>query len=138
MKDFRPSPEVFLREINIQNNKNSTEGKLKIFFGYAAGVGKTYAMLKAAHQAKNEGIDVVVGYVEKHQRPATLALLKGIEIVPEKEYEYKGIIFKEFDIDKALERNPQLILVDELAHTNVKGSRHKKDIKILKSFLRQE
>lgn len=136
MKDFRPSPEVFLREINIQNNKNSTEGKLKIFFGYAAGVGKTYAMLKAAHQAKNEGIDVVVGYVEKHQRPATLALLKGIEIVPEKEYEYKGIIFKEFDIDKALERNPQLILVDELAHTNVKGSRHKKRYQDIKELLK--
>ncbi len=136
MKDFIPSPELFIREINMQNKKNSTEGNLKIFFGYAAGVGKTYSMLKAAHQAQKEGIDVVVGYVEKHQRPETLALLKGIEIIPEKEYEYKGITLKEFDIDKALERNPQLILVDELAHTNVKGSRHKKRYQDIKELLR--
>ena len=99
-------------------------GKLKIFFGYAAGVGKTYAMLEAAHQAKKEGVDVVVGYVEPHARPDTLALLDGLECLPCKEIDYRGIKLKEFDLDRALQRKPQLILVDELAHNNAKGCRH--------------
>ena len=93
-------------------------GKLKIFFGYAAGVGKTYAMLEAAHQAQKEGMDVVVGYVEPHARPDTLALLDGLESLPCKEIDYRGIKLKEFDLDRALQRKPQLILVDELAHNN--------------------
>ncbi len=93
-------------------------GRLKIFFGYAAGVGKTYAMLEAAHQAQKEGIDVVVGYVEPHARPDTLALLDGLETLQPAETNYRGIILREFDLDLALQRNPQLILVDELAHTN--------------------
>ena len=101
-------------------------GKLKIFFGYAAGVGKTYAMLEAAHQAQKEGIDVVVGYVEPHLRPDTLALLDGLESLPCKEMDYRGIKLKEFDLDRALQRKPQLILVDELAHNNVQGCRHTK------------
>lgn len=101
-------------------------GKLKIFFGYAAGVGKTYAMLEAAHQAQKEGMDVVVGYVEPHARPDTLALLDGLERLPCKEIDYRGIKLKEFDLDRALQRNPQLILVDELAHNNAQGCRHTK------------
>lgn len=101
-------------------------GKLKIFFGYAAGVGKTYAMLEAAHQAQKEGIDVVVGYVEPHARPDTLALLDGLEILPCKDISYRGIKLKEFDLDRALQRKPQLILVDELAHNNAQGCRHTK------------
>lgn len=101
-------------------------GKLKIFFGYAAGVGKTYAMLEAAHQAQKEGMDVVVGYVEPHARPDTLALLDGLESLPCKEMDYRGIKLKEFDLDRALHRRPQLILVDELAHNNVQGCRHTK------------
>lgn len=101
-------------------------GKLKIFFGYAAGVGKTYAMLEAAHQAQKEGMDVVVGYVEPHARPETLALLDGLEVLPCKEINYRGIQLKEFDLDRALERKPQLILVDELAHSNAWGCRHTK------------
>lgn len=101
-------------------------GKLKIFFGYAAGVGKTYAMLEAAHQARKEGLDVVVGYVEPHARPDTLALLEGLEILPGKEIDYRGITLKEFDLDHALQRRPQLILVDELAHGNAQGCRHTK------------
>lgn len=101
-------------------------GKLKIFFGYAAGVGKTYAMLEAAHQAQKEGMDVVVGYVEPHARPDTLALLDGLESLPCKEMDYRGIKLKEFDLDRALHRKPQLILVDELAHNNVQGCRHTK------------
>ena len=101
-------------------------GKLKIFFGYAAGVGKTYAMLEAAHQAQKEGMDVVVGYVEPHARPDTLALLDGLESLPCKEMDYRGIKLKEFDLDRALQRRPQLILVDELAHNNAQGCRHTK------------
>ena len=101
-------------------------GKLKIFFGYAAGVGKTYAMLQAAHQAQKEGMDVVVGYVEHHARPDTLALLDGLEILPCREINYRGIKLKEFDLDQALQRRPQLILVDELAHNNASGCRHTK------------
>lgn len=101
-------------------------GKLKIFFGYAAGVGKTYAMLEAAHQAQKEGIDVVVGYVEPHARPDTLALLEGLESLPCKEIDYRGIKLRELDLDRALQRKPQLILVDELAHNNAKGCRHTK------------
>ena len=99
-------------------------GRLKIFFGYAAGVGKTYAMLEIAHRAQKEGIDVVVGYVEPHARPDTLALLDGLEMLPPAEIEYHGIRLREFDLDTALQRKPQLILVDELAHTNAPGSRH--------------
>lgn len=101
-------------------------GKLKIFFGYAAGVGKTYAMLQAAHQTQKEGLDVVVGYVEQHARPDTLALLNGLEILPCREINYRGIKLKEFDLDRALQRRPQLILVDELAHNNAQGCRHTK------------
>lgn len=101
-------------------------GKLKIFFGYAAGVGKTYAMLEAAHQVQKEGVDVVVGYVEPHARPDTLALLDGLEVLPCKEIDYRGIKLKELDLDQALQRKPQLILVDELAHQNAQGCRHTK------------
>lgn len=102
------------------------QGRLKIFFGYAAGVGKTYAMLEAAHQAQKEGIDVVVGYVEPHARPDTLALLTGLEVLPNQAIDYRGIQLREFDLDQALRRKPQLILVDELAHNNAPGCRHTK------------
>lgn len=112
------------------------KGELKIFFGYAAGVGKTYSMLKAAHRAKQEGVDVVVGYVERHQRPATLALLSGLEQLPCLEMEYRGIQLKEFDLDGALKRKPQLILVDELAHSNAQGCRHTKRYQDVEELLR--
>lgn len=101
-------------------------GRLKIFFGYAAGVGKTYAMLEAAHQAQKEGVDVVVGYVEPHARPDTLALLEGLEVLSCREVDYRGIRLRGFDLDGALARRPQLILVDELAHSNAPGCRHTK------------
>ena len=101
-------------------------GRLKIFFGYAAGVGKTYAMLEAAHQAQKEGVDVVVGYVEPHARPDTLALLEGLEVLSCREVDYRGIRLREFDLDGALARRPQLILVDELAHSNAPSCRHTK------------
>ena len=112
------------------------QGSLKIFFGYAAGVGKTYAMLKAAHQAKKQGIDIVVGYIERHTRPDTLALLEGLEQLPNKEVAYKGIKIKEFDLDTALKRHPQIILVDELAHSNAAGCRHTKRYQDVEELLR--
>lgn len=112
--------------VEIGAESTFLNGKLKIFFGYAAGVGKTYAMLEAAHQARKEGMDVVVGYVEPHARPDTLALLDGLESLPCKEIDYRGIKLKEFDLDQALQRKPQLILVDELAHNNAQGCRHTK------------
>jgi two-component system sensor histidine kinase KdpD len=101
-------------------------GKLRIYFGYAAGVGKTYAMLKDAHVAKENGIDVVAGYIEPHVRPETIALIEGLEALPPLELSYKGVQIKEFDLDHALQRRPALILVDELAHTNSAGCRHTK------------
>lgn len=108
------------------DGKRDAPGRLKIFFGYAAGVGKTYAMLEAARQAEWEGIDVVVGYVEPHARPETLALLDGLEMLPAMELDYRGIRLRELDLDGALARRPQLILVDELAHSNAPGCRHTK------------
>ena len=113
-----------------------TTGVLKIFFGYAAGVGKTYAMLEAAHQAQKEGIDVVAGYIEPHARPDTLALLEGLETLPPAAINYRGIRLREFDLDLALQRKPQLILVDELAHTNARGSRHTKRYQDVEELLR--
>ena len=112
------------------------QGRLKIFFGYAAGVGKTYAMLKAAHRVKDQGVDVAVGYVEKHTRPDTLALLDGLEQLPTLKVEYKGIVLNEFDLDAALKRRPQLLLVDELAHSNAAGCRHTKRYQDVEELLR--
>ncbi len=91
MEDRRPSPERILESIQEQEREENS-GKLKIFFGYAAGVGKTYAMLEAAHEAKKNGRDVVVGYVERHTRPDTLALLEGLEVLPAREVAYKGVL----------------------------------------------
>lgn len=123
MEDKRPTPEMFLARL-LQEEQ--TKGKLKIFLGYAAGVGKTYAMLDAAHQAQKLGKDVVVGYVEPHPRPETLALLEGLEQIPTKIITYKGKIFQELDIDAVLQRQPEIVLIDELAHSNVPTMRHKK------------
>ncbi|WP_040215115.1 sensor histidine kinase [Clostridium polynesiense] len=121
----RPNPQELLEKINKIENEQK-KGKLKIFFGYAAGVGKTYAMLDAAHTALNNGLDVAVGYIEPHTRPETMKLLNGLEIIPPKEIEYKGMTLKELDIDAALERKPQILIVDELAHSNASGCRHPK------------
>ncbi|APM38849.1 histidine kinase [Clostridium kluyveri] len=110
--------------LNMSTEKR--QGKLRIYFGYAAGVGKTCAMLNDAHEMKKDGIDVVAGYIEPHARPETMALLDGLELLPPLEVLYSGIMLKEFDLDSALKRKPQLILVDELAHSNAAGCRHKK------------
>lgn len=102
------------------------KGKLKIFFGYCAGVGKTYAMLREGHRLQKEGVDVVLGYFEPHARPDTMRLAEGFEQIPLKEINYRGILLKEFDVDLAIKRHPQVILVDELAHTNAQGSKNRK------------
>ncbi|MEG0361442.1 MAG: DUF4118 domain-containing protein [Longicatena sp.] len=102
------------------------KGKLKIFFGYCAGVGKTYAMLEAAHIKQKAGIDVVAGYIEPHPRVETITLINGLESIPPRLIHYKDIQLHEFDVDAVLIRKPQLVLIDELAHTNVQGSRHQK------------
>ena len=135
MGNTRSNPEYILKEIQKEHN-GSKRGHLKIFFGYAAGVGKTYSMLQAAHQAKENGVDVVVGYIEPHGRPKTAALLDGLEALDTIEVEYKGMKLKEFDIDAAIERKPQLILVDELAHTNANGCRHKKRYQDIEELLK--
>ncbi len=102
------------------------KGRLKIFLGYAAGVGKTYAMLNAGQDQLKEGVDLVVGVVDTHGRKETEALLKGLPVIPMKKIEYRGTTLEEMDIDAILKRHPQLVLVDELAHTNAPGSRHPK------------
>ena len=106
--------------------EEASRGKLKIFLGYAAGVGKTYAMLEAAHQRRDQAIDVVVGYVETHKRIETEELLEGLEVLPRKQVEYHNVVLSELDVDALLQRHPQLVVVDELAHTNTPGSRHPK------------
>ncbi|KWB79093.1 sensor histidine kinase [Burkholderia ubonensis] len=121
----RPDPDELLDKIQRDEEKQQ-RGRLKVFFGASAGVGKTFAMLQAARQRRDEGVDVVVGIVETHGRKETVALLGGLEVLPLANYEYRGHRLTEFDIDAALARKPQLILVDELAHSNVQGARHVK------------
>ncbi|MDX2138243.1 MAG: sensor histidine kinase KdpD [Chloroflexota bacterium] len=123
--DHRPDPDALLAAIQDQEARQG-RGKLKIFFGMAAGVGKTYAMLDAAHARIGEGIDVVIGYVETHKRAETEALLDRLEIIPRQKVEYRGTTLEEMDLDAILLRKPALVLVDELAHTNVPGVRHPK------------
>ena len=134
MGERRQNPEQLLKSIQT-DEENRNKGHLKIFFGYAAGVGKTYAMLEAAHMAKQQGIDVIAGYIEPHSHPKTAALLNGLEVLPTREVLYNGMILNEFDIDMALKRKPQLILVDELAHTNAEGCRHAKRYQDIKELL---
>ena len=120
----RPSPEALLAE--ARREEKGRVGRLKIFVGAAPGVGKTYEMLQAARAKLKEGVDVVVGVVETHGRKETEELLVGFEVIPRKPTVYVNRILSEFDLDAALKRHPSLILVDELAHTNVPGSRHPK------------
>ncbi|MCI0564976.1 MAG: universal stress protein, partial [Nitrososphaera sp.] len=110
-------PESFLQLI-----RRAERGRLKVYLGYAAGVGKTYLMLLEGHKLKAEGIDVVIGIVETHGRAETAQLIEGLEVVPQRRVEYRGITLEEMDVDAILTRKPQVVLVDELAHTNVPGS----------------
>jgi len=124
-EESRPSPEALLKVANAEEAENE-RAKLKIFLGYAAGVGKTYAMLEAAQQRRRDGRDVVAAYVESHGRQETDLLLEGLETIPKASIDYLGVSLPEMDLDAVLARMPQIALVDELAHTNAPGSRHEK------------
>ncbi|HEY7370900.1 MAG TPA: universal stress protein [Polyangia bacterium] len=117
----RPRPEDFLEL--VQKGKR---GRLKLYIGFAAGVGKTYRMLEEAHALKKRGVDVVVGFVETHGRKETAALIDGLEVIPRRQIEYRGVTIEEMSLNNILRRNPALALVDEIAHTNVPGSHNKK------------
>ncbi len=134
MQDSRPDPEALLARLREDPGARA-RGKLKIFFGMCPGVGKTYTMLEAARQKAMEGVDVVAGYVEPHARPETEAILMGLEVLARKTVEYRGVMLQEFDLDAALHRKPQLILVDELAHTTAPGSRHAKRLQDIEELL---
>ena len=123
--EFRPNPDVLLASLQKQEAQ-ARRGKLKVFFGMAPGVGKTYAMLEAARREQGAGRDVVIGYVETHGRKETDTLTEGLPILPRRTTEHRGVALTEMDLDAVLARRPQLVLVDEFAHTNAPGSRHPK------------
>jgi two-component system sensor histidine kinase KdpD len=125
MDDRRPDPDALLLRVQAEEAKKA-RGKLKIFFGAAPGVGKTYTMLEAGREQAREGVDVLVGYIEPHVRPETQALVLGLDVLARKEVPYRGTKLVEFDLEAALVKRPQLILVDELAHTNAPGMTHAK------------
>lgn len=125
MTDDRPDPDALLARVQADEVRQS-RGRLKIFFGMAPGVGKTYAMLEAARKLAKEGVDVVIGYVEPHARPETYALVLGLDQLPPRSVTYRGKTIQEFDLEAALARHPQILLVDELAHSNAEGSTHAK------------
>lgn len=125
MSEQRPNPDALLERVQLAEAQRR-RGRLKIFFGASAGVGKTYGMLLAARQRRAEGLDVLAGYVETHRRAETEQLLEGLEVLPPRLVEYRNTQLREFDLDAALKRRPALILVDELAHTNAPNSRHPK------------
>ena len=117
----RPTSEQLLAKIHAE-----TRPRLRIYIGAAPGVGKTYSMLQDAHAFRREGIDVVVGFVETYGRAETEAQIGDLEVVPRRRIEYRGVVLEEMDVEAILHRRPQLCIVDELAHTNVPGSKHDK------------
>ena len=123
--DARPDPDALLERARLEA-QTTARGRLKVFFGASAGVGKTYAMLQAARKMQAEGIETVAGYIEPHGRPETEALLAGMETLRPRQVEHRGIVLREFDLDAALHRHPRLLLVDEFAHSNAPGTRHPK------------
>jgi two-component system, OmpR family, sensor histidine kinase KdpD len=133
-KKLRPDPDALLKEVEKDDVK---KGRLKVFLGYAPGVGKTFAMLNDAHVLKKRGIDVVVGIVETHKRSDTEALLADLEIIPRESIEYNDLLVSEMDLDAILVRRPAVVLVDELAHTNIEGSRHPKRYQDIEELLEQ-
>lgn len=114
-------PEDFLELV-----ERARRGRLKLYVGFAAGVGKTYRMLQEAHDLRRRGVDVVIGYVEPHGRPETAALVDGLEVVPRARIEYRGVAVEEMDLAKVLERRPTVAVVDEIPHTNAPGSKNRK------------
>src|SRR5262249_3527303 len=127
----RPPPEHFLSLIREQQR-----GRLKVYLGFAAGVGKTYEMLQEAHRLKQQGVDVVIGVIETHGRAETAAMVGDLERVPRRRIEYRGVALEEMDLDALLARHPTVALVDELAHTNAPGSRHAKRYQDVEDLLR--
>jgi two-component system sensor histidine kinase KdpD len=123
--DNRPDPDELLASIKLEEER-SKRGKLKIFFGMCAGVGKTYTMLKTAQAEKSKRCDIIIGYIETHNRKETADLAEGFELIPRIIYQYKSTTVTEMDLDAIIARKPQIVLVDELAHTNAPGSRHAK------------
>jgi len=131
--DIRPTAEEMLARTRAETE--STRGRLRVYLGMAPGVGKTFKMLEEAHRRMDRGTDIVVGYVEPHGRVHTTALLDGLEIVPRRRVEYRGVVVEEMDTDAVITRHPTVALVDELAHTNVPGSPHEKrwqDVEIIR------
>ena len=127
----RPTPEQFLTLIRRQER-----GRLKVYLGSSAGVGKTYAMLREGHRLKQQGVDLVIGIVETHGRAETAEQIGELEVIPPRKIEYRGVILKEMDVDAILARRPTLCLVDELAHTNAPGSRHSKRYQDVEDLIR--
>jgi len=125
MTDSRPDPDRLLAKLKDEALQ-AARGKLKLFFGASAGVGKTFAMLSAARVQQQQGVDVLIGVVETHGRAETEALLAGLPRIELKDVRYRDRVLREFDLDAVLARKPRLVLVDELAHSNVPGSRHAK------------
>jgi two-component system, OmpR family, sensor histidine kinase KdpD len=117
----KPTPEDFLELV-----ERGKRGRLKLYIGFAAGVGKTYRMLEEAHALRRRGVDIVVGFVETHGRADTVAKVEGLEVVPRRRIEYRGVEIEEMSLNNILERKPAVVIVDELAHTNVPGSRNHK------------
>jgi two-component system, OmpR family, sensor histidine kinase KdpD len=127
----RPTPEQFLHLIRRQER-----GRLKVYLGSAAGVGKTYAMLREGHRLKQQGVDVAIGFVETHGRAETAQQVDGLEVIPPREIDYRGVTLREMDLDAILTRHPTVCLVDELAHTNAPGSRYPKRYQDVEEVLR--
>ena len=127
----RPNPEKFLTMLREQQR-----GRLKVYLGFAPGVGKTYEMLQEGNRLKRQGVDVVIGMVETHNRPDTAAMIGDLEQVPRRKLEYRGVVLEELDLDAVLNRHPTVALVDELAHTNAPGSRHGKRYQDVEELLR--
>ncbi len=125
IEDYKPTPDELLKAINEEEAQKKL-GKLKLFFGMCAGVGKTYTMLEEAHQRQKDGVDVQKGVINTHGRKETEELVKGIPIIPQKWIPYRDALFEEMDLEAILQKRPDLVLVDELAHTNVPGTKHTK------------
>ncbi|MFO0923219.1 MAG: sensor histidine kinase KdpD [Pirellulales bacterium] len=136
MTDKRPDPDHLLSQVQSQEKRNQA-GQLRIFLGYAAGVGKTYAMLQSARRARIGGTDIVIGYIEPHARPETSALIDGFETLEPLSVHHHGLKVREFDVDAAIRRKPELLLVDELAHSNAEGCRHAKRWQDIEELLGQ-
>src|SRR5690348_818015 len=120
----RPTGDEMLARVKMAESAEQSKSWLRIYLGYAPGVGKTYAMLNEGRRRRERGTDVVIGLVETYQRPLTIAAIGDLEVIPRRKLEYRGVIVEEMDVEAILARKPQVVLIDELAHTNVPGSKH--------------